>query len=62
VPAHTISTTTLEGEEDYHKVSDEIETLDLDLMTTTIRAIARAATSIVSGAATPTRIDTSQLQ
>jgi len=62
VPAHTISTTTLEGEEDYHQVSDEIETLDLDLMTTTIRAVARAAMPIVSGEATPTRIDASQLQ
>ncbi len=61
VPAHTISTTTLDGEEDYHQVSDEIETLDLDLMTTTIRAVARAAMSIVSGEATPTRIDASQL-
>jgi len=62
VPAHTISTTTLEGDQDYHQVSDEIETLDLDLMTTTIRAVARAAMSIVSGEATPTRIDSSQLQ
>jgi len=57
VPAHTISTTPIDVDPDYHRVSDEVETLDLDHMTNTIRAIALAAQTIVSGAATPTRVD-----
>jgi len=60
IPAHSISTTDI-NDGDYHQVSDEIETLDLDLMTNTIRAIARAAVTIVSGEATPTRIDVENL-
>ncbi|MFC1639893.1 M20/M25/M40 family metallo-hydrolase [Gemmatimonadota bacterium] len=58
IPAHSISTTDIE-DGDYHQVSDEIETLDL--ITNTIRAIARAAVSIVSGEATPTRVDVESL-
>jgi hypothetical protein len=59
VPAHSISTTPIDVDPDYHHVSDEVETLDLAHMTSTIRAIARAADPIVSGKATPTRIDPS---
>jgi hypothetical protein len=61
VPAHTISTTPIDVDEDYHQVSDEFETLDLDHITATIRAIATAAMPIASGEATPTRIDASGL-
>jgi hypothetical protein len=61
VPAHSISTTPIDVDEDYHRVSDEVETLDLEHMTSIIRAIARGAATIVSGSATPTRIDPSQL-
>jgi Zn-dependent M28 family amino/carboxypeptidase len=61
VPAHSISTTSMESDEDYHHPSDEIETLDPEHMTATIRAIARGAMPIVSGKATPTRVDTSGL-
>lgn len=57
VPAHSISTTPIDVDQDYHRVTDEVETLDLAHMTSTIRAIARAAQPIVSGEATPTRID-----
>ena len=60
VPAHTISTTPVH-DGDVHQVSDEFETLDLGVMTNTIRAIARAAVGIVSGEATPTRVDVSLL-
>jgi hypothetical protein len=62
VPAHSISTTPIDVDPDYHRVTDEIETLDIDHMTATIRAIAAAARPIVAGAATPMRIDTSRLQ
>ena len=57
VPAHSISTTPIDVDPDYHQVSDHVETLDLEHMTNTIRAIAIAAETIVSGAATPTRVD-----
>ena len=56
VPAHSISTTPIDTDRDYHHVSDEIGTLDLAHVTATIRAIAEAAEPIVSGTATPTRI------
>jgi hypothetical protein len=56
VPAHSISTTPIDVDQDYHQVTDEIETLDLDHMTNTISAIATGATTIVSGEETPTRV------
>jgi len=57
VPAHSISTTPIDVDPDYHQVSDEVDTLDLDHMTNTIRAIALAAQTIIAGEATPTRVD-----
>ena len=56
VPAHTISTSKMDSEPNYHKPSDEVETLDLDNMTEIIKAIARSAGSIVSGKQTPSRV------
>jgi Zn-dependent M28 family amino/carboxypeptidase len=61
VPAHTISTTPIDVDEDYHQLSDELETLDIDHMTAIIKAIASAAAPIISGEATPTRVDASRL-
>ena len=57
VPAHSISTTPIDVDPDYHQVSDELETIDLEHLNNTIKAIARAAKGIISGADTPTRID-----
>ena len=57
VPAHSISTTPIDVDLNYHQVSDEVETLDLDHLANTIRAIAAGAQTIVSGEATPSRID-----
>jgi hypothetical protein len=57
VPAHSISTTPIDVDEDYHQASDEVGTLDLDHMTNTIRAIAMGAEAVINGAATPTRVD-----
>ena len=57
VPAHSISTTPIDVDADYHQASDEVSTLDLDHMTATIRAIAMGAETIITGEATPTRVD-----
>jgi len=56
VPAHTISTAKMEGEPNYHKVSDEVSTLDFENMAAIIRAIAISSRSIVSGMDTPSRV------
>lgn len=62
VPAHTISTSKMDSEPNYHKASDEVQTLDLDNMTEIIKAIATSATSIISGKDTPSRVDTTKLK
>ncbi len=62
VPAHTISTSKMDNEPTYHKVSDQFETIDLVNMNEIIKAIALSAQSIISGKDTPTRVDTTQLK
>lgn len=62
VPAHTISTSKMDNELNYHKPSDQIETLDLENMTAIIKSIAFSAQTIISGKDTPSRVDTSQLK
>ncbi len=56
VPAHTISTSKMDNEPNYHKPSDEVNTLDMDNMTQIIKAIAVSAKSIVAGKDTPDRV------
>ncbi|MFY7840918.1 MAG: M28 family peptidase [Lacibacter sp.] len=62
VPAHTISTSKMDSEPNYHKVSDEVETLDLDNMTMIIKSIALSARSIVAGKDSPTRVKVDELR
>lgn len=62
IPAHTISTTPLSADNDYHTATDEFGTLDLQHLNNTIRAIGHAARGIVSGEATPRRIDVTRLE
>ncbi|MEP0711911.1 M28 family peptidase [Algoriphagus sp.] len=61
VPAHTISTAKMDempnNEPNYHKPSDEIETLDIANMTEIIKAIALSSKTIISGKDTPTRVE-----
>ena len=56
VPAHTISTSKMDVEPNYHKLSDEVSTLDLDNMTEIIKSIALSSQTIVNGEDTPTRV------
>jgi hypothetical protein len=56
VPSHTFSTTPIDVDKDYHQVSDEVETLDIAVITQTIQAVAVGTQSIISGKDTPTRV------
>jgi len=62
VPAHSISTTQIDIDTDYHQLSDEIETLDITNITNTIKAIAVGSQGIVNGAQTPSRIDPNEVK
>jgi Zn-dependent M28 family amino/carboxypeptidase len=62
VPAHTISTSKMDNEPNYHKVSDQVETLDLDNMAMVTRSIALSARSIVSGKDSPSRVKVEDLK
>ncbi|WP_310558749.1 M20/M25/M40 family metallo-hydrolase [Flavobacterium sp.] len=56
VPAHTISTSKMDSEPNYHQLSDEVSTLDLDNMTEIVKSIAISSQTIINGQDTPTRI------
>ncbi|BAV09011.1 Peptidase family M28 [Filimonas lacunae] len=62
VPAHTISTSKMDSEPNYHKLSDEVSTLDIENMTEVIKAIAISSTSIIKGTDTPSRVNTADLK
>jgi hypothetical protein len=56
VPAHTFSTDKIDSDEFYHTVNDEFETLDMDNVVSTIKAIAQAMNGIIQNKQTPTRV------
>ena len=56
VPAHTISTDMIDIDPHYHQVTDSYETLDVENILSTIKAIAKSAVTIVKGEDTPSRI------
>jgi Zn-dependent M28 family amino/carboxypeptidase len=62
VPAHTISTSKMDSEPNYHKVSDEISTLDMDNMAMIIKAVALSSRGIVAGKETPSRVKAEDLR
>ena len=62
VPAHTISTSKMDVEPHYHKLTDHIETLDMENMAQVIKAIALSSKSIVAGKETPTRVKVEELR
>ena len=57
IPAHTFSTTPMEKDSHYHKVTDEYETLDILTIKESIELISKGILSIIQGEDTPTRID-----
>jgi hypothetical protein len=62
VPAHTISTSKMDAEPHYHRVSDEVKTLDMANMVMVIKAIGLSAVSIVAGKDTPARVKVEELR
>lgn len=56
VPSHTFSTTPIDVDNDYHQPSDEVETLNMTVITQTIQAVATGTKSIINGQDTPTRV------
>lgn len=62
VPAHTISTSKMDVEPHYHKLTDQVETLDLVNMTEVIKAIALSSKSIIAGKETPSRVKVEELR
>ncbi len=56
VPAHTISTSKMDSEPNYHQPGDEVKTLDIENMAQIIKAIAESSKTIVSGKDSPTRV------
>ena len=56
IPAHTFSTSPMDKDLDYHKVTDEASTLNMKTITQTIKAIAIGTKSIIAGEDTPSRV------
>ena len=57
VPAHTFSTSQIDKDEFYHTVKDDVSTLDIDNIKSSIEAIAIGATGIINGSQTPSRVE-----
>jgi Zn-dependent M28 family amino/carboxypeptidase len=57
VPAHTFSTSPMDKDLDYHKVTDEVNTLEIYTIAETIKAIAKGTSSIINGTDTPLRVN-----
>lgn len=56
VPAHTFATVQIDQDPFYHTVDDEVETLNIENIVSSIKAIALGTSSIVSGKDTPSRV------
>jgi Peptidase family M28 len=62
VPAHTISTSKMDSEPNYHKLSDQVETLDMNNMASIIKSVALSARTIISGKDSPSRVKVDELR
>lgn len=56
VPAHSFSTVQIEKDEHYHQVTDEVSTLDVENIVSSIKAVAIGVQGIVSGLQRPSRV------
>jgi Zn-dependent M28 family amino/carboxypeptidase len=62
VPAHTISTSKMDNEPNYHTLKDQVETLNMKNMAMIITSIALSSASIVAGKDTPSRVNADELK
>lgn len=62
VPAHTVSSSQIDQDSNYHTVNDEYENLDMTHLTNIIRGIATSLKGIIEGKDTPSRIDTTSIK
>jgi len=62
VPGQTISASKMDSEPNYHKLSDQIGTLDMDNMAMIIRSIALSSKTIIAGKETPARLKVEELR
>lgn len=61
VPAHSFSTVQLAQDKHYHALSDELGTINLPSLKKVVETIAVASSTLISGKATPSRVDTSKV-
>ena len=57
VPVHTFSTSQIDKDTYYHTVKDEVSTLDIENIMSSIEAIALGAEGLVKGIQTPSRVE-----
>ncbi|MCA5005361.1 M20/M25/M40 family metallo-hydrolase [Sphingobacterium bovistauri] len=57
VPAHTFSTSQIDKDSYYHTVKDDVSTLNIENIVSSIEAIALGAQGIVNGTQTPNRVE-----
>lgn len=62
VPAHSFSSSQIDIDQHYHRVSDQIETLNMQSMTQIINTLAKATNSLADGSDTPSRVNTSKVK
>ncbi|NQY65498.1 MAG: M20/M25/M40 family metallo-hydrolase [Alteromonadaceae bacterium] len=62
VPAHSFSSTQLDKDQHYHKVSDDLASLDLNSMHKVIEALSISTQGLVDGSITPSRIDVNKVR
>ncbi|GHG01284.1 M20/M25/M40 family metallo-hydrolase [Thalassotalea marina] len=61
VPAHSFSSTQLDKDQHYHKVTDDLASLDLKSMHQVIESLSISTQGLVDGSITPTRVDVSKV-
>jgi hypothetical protein len=52
----------MDNEPNYHKVTDHIETLDMDNMAMIIKSIALSSKTIIAGKDSPSRVNVDELK
>ncbi|OKY27503.1 hypothetical protein BI291_09190 [Thalassotalea sp. PP2-459] len=62
VPAHSFSSTQLDKDQHYHKVTDDLASLDLTSMHQVIEGLSIATQGLVDGKITPTRVDVNKVK